>query len=84
MNAVGWAALARALGQLERATRLSGAVEASCESIGSHLDQEEQVEHELTLSVARAHLDEATFNRLWSEGRAMSLEQAKEFVLKES
>lgn len=81
---VGWAGLARALGQQERATRLSGAAEALCESIGSRLEQEDQFEHECTISVAHSQLDEVTFNQLWQEGRRMTLEQAITFALEES
>jgi hypothetical protein len=81
---VGWAGLARALGQLERAARLSGAVEALCESIGSRLEQEDQTEHERTISAARSGLDEAIFNQLWREGLAMTLEQAVDYALEEA
>jgi len=81
---VGWAGLARAQGQLERATRLSGAVEALCESIGSRLEQEDQFEHECTISAAHSQLDEVTFNQLWRGGRGMTLEQAITFALEES
>ena len=83
IHLVGWAGLARALGQPERATRLSGAVEALRASIGSRLEQEEQVEHERTISVARSQLGEAIFNQLWLEGLAMSLEQAVAYALEE-
>jgi predicted ATPase len=84
IHLVGWAGLARVLGHMERATRLSGAVEALCESIGSRLEQEDQFEHERTISAAHSQLDEITFNQLWQEGRGMSLEQAIIFALEES
>jgi predicted ATPase len=84
IHLVGWAGLARALGQPERATRLSSAVEALCESIGSRLEQEDQFEHERTISAAHSKLDEVTFNQLWQEGRGMTLEQAITFALEES
>jgi non-specific serine/threonine protein kinase len=84
IHLVGWAGLARALGQLERATRLSGAVEALREYIGSRLEQEEQVEHERTISAARSGMDETMFDQLWREGQAMTLEQAVTYALEEA
>jgi hypothetical protein len=84
IHLVGWAGLARALGQLGRAARLSGAVEALRETIGSRLEQEEQTEHERTISAARSGLDESRFNELWREGQAMTLEQAVAYALEEA
>jgi len=80
---VGWAGLARAQGQLERATKLSGAIEASAESISSRFEQEDQVEHERAIAVTRSQMDETIFNRLWEDGRKMTLEQAIAFALGE-
>jgi DNA-binding NarL/FixJ family response regulator len=37
----------------------------------------------LYLAAVRAQLDEATFNAMWNEGRAMTMEQAIEFALAE-
>lgn len=81
---VGWAGLARSQGQVERATKLSGAIEALAEAISSRFEQEDQVEHERTIAVIRSQLDESTFNRLWDEGRKMTLEQAINFALEEN
>jgi len=80
---VGFASLARALGRLKRATRLSSAAEKFSRDIGSVMDPEEKVEYEKTLSVAQAQLDEETFKTIRAEGRSMTLEQAIEFALKE-
>ena len=82
-NLVGFASLARALGRLKRATRLSSAAEKFSRDIGSSLDLDEKVEHKKTLSVARARLDKETFNTIWAEGKTMTLNQAIEFALKE-
>ncbi|MEW5941741.1 MAG: tetratricopeptide repeat protein, partial [Chloroflexota bacterium] len=81
---VEFAGLGTAQEQWERATRLSGAVEALTEAIGTRMDREERVEHEHTASAARTQLDRATFNRLWKEGRAMTMERAIEYALEET
>jgi hypothetical protein len=41
----------------------------------------ERVEYERTVARARAGLDEATWQRAWDEGRALTLEQAVEAAL---
>ena len=81
IHLVGWAGLARAFGQPERATKLSGAVEVLRAFIGSRLEQEEQVEHERIIAVTRSQSSEAIFNQLWLEGLAMTLEQAVAYAL---
>jgi len=43
-----------------------------------------QVEYQRNLALARQQLDEAAFNAAWNEGRAITLEQAVEYALKDS
>lgn len=62
--------------QLTRATRLFGAVEALCETIGASLLPAEQAHYERDRASARDALGEVAFAAAWSEGRAMPLEQA--------
>ncbi len=62
----------------ERATRRLGAVESLCEMLGP----EDRREYEDDVRAVRAHLDEATFNAAWAEGRKMTLEEAIEYALK--
>jgi tetratricopeptide (TPR) repeat protein len=78
---VGWANLAQATGQVARATKLCGSVEASLQAIAAHLLSPEREMVERTVAALRAQIDEATFNALWTEGRAMSMEQAVAFAL---
>ena len=42
-----------------------------------------EAEYERYLAIARPHLDEATLNAAWEEGKAMSFEQAIEYALAE-
>jgi len=72
----GLAGVAHADGQSRRAAWLLGAVTASLERIGAHLDREDRTEFDRNMAAARAQLDEATFNTAWAEGRALTLEQA--------
>jgi predicted ATPase/DNA-binding CsgD family transcriptional regulator len=72
----GLAAVASLSGQLERAARLLGAVEALREARGVELPALRRAEYERTVEGIRAQLDEATFAAAWKEGRAMELSQA--------
>lgn len=77
----GFAALAAAEGDAERAARLSGAV-ASLEAVlGAFLEAPLQVEHDRELSTVREELGAETFTALAAEGRAMGLEQAVDYAL---
>jgi predicted ATPase/DNA-binding CsgD family transcriptional regulator len=70
-----------ATGDPERAVRLFGAAEALLEPMGVKLEPGDQPEHDRDLTYVRAHLDDATFQRYWKEGRALSLEQAAAYAL---
>jgi predicted ATPase/DNA-binding SARP family transcriptional activator/DNA-binding CsgD family transcriptional regulator len=70
-------------GQAERAVRLFGAAEALREAVGSEHMPEEDAWSEPYLAAARARLDEASWEEAWTEGGAMSMEQAIEFALLE-
>jgi predicted ATPase/class 3 adenylate cyclase/Tfp pilus assembly protein PilF len=71
------ASVGGAEGQLERAARLLGAVEALCEIVGMPLPW---VRSDYERGVGSAQMDEAAFAAAfaaaWAAGRAMSLEQA--------
>ncbi len=77
----GLAGVAGAQGRPERATRLLGAAYALLEAIGSRFDPIDQAEHDRNLAAIRAQLEPATFARTWSEGRALTLEQAVALAL---
>ena len=68
-----------------RAVRLWGAAEALREQMGmslSHFDLAASG-YEQDLAAVRSALDEASFDAAWTEGRAMSPEQAVEYALDE-
>lgn len=70
-------------GQPKCAIMLLGAAEAFREHIHVVALPVERVEIELNINIARKQLDEATFNAVWVEGRAMSMKQAIGYALKE-
>ena len=43
----------------------------------------ERAEYEREVNNLRANMDAATFAKAWAEGRAMTMEQAVEYALKE-
>ena len=64
------------IGQPEQAARLFAAAEAHLERIGAAMERADRLEHERNVAAVRASLGEQTFHGAWSEGRAMTLEQA--------
>jgi hypothetical protein len=70
------AEIARAQGQLVRATQLCGAAETRRESSGVRLSPLEQSKYDENLEAARAELGEAVFAETWAKGKAMTQEQA--------
>jgi hypothetical protein len=80
----GLAALAVALGQSERAARLFGAAEELREAMGFRpLWPSERAEHERPVTAVRTALGQEAFAAAWTEGRAMSLEDAIAYALAE-
>jgi non-specific serine/threonine protein kinase len=69
-------------GDPERATRLLGAVEADWTRTGEVMQPIDQSDHDRFVAAARAGLDEASFNRAWTEGARLSLEEAMELALR--
>jgi predicted ATPase/DNA-binding SARP family transcriptional activator len=80
----GLAGVAVALGKAERSARLFGATEMIREVIESPLPPVERASYGSDIASLRTQLDETTFDAVWAEGRAMSLEQAIEFALEET
>ena len=79
----GFAAVAAAEGRGERAARLLAAATAHWEAHGLVMWPAERAEYERTTARARAQLDEATWQRAWDEGRAMTMERAIAYALEE-
>jgi predicted ATPase/DNA-binding SARP family transcriptional activator/predicted negative regulator of RcsB-dependent stress response len=77
---VGIATLAQASGQSAQSARLYGAAMHQGERLGTPLPPNVQADHDTRLRALRAALGESEFERLWSEGAALSLEQAIDFA----
>jgi non-specific serine/threonine protein kinase len=68
--------LAGEAGQLELAVRISGATAALHERIGAPLKVPFRERFDATLGTARQALGAATFERVWSEGRVLTADDA--------
>lgn len=77
----GFAALAQAQEQLERATRLYGVSAALREAIGTPLLDRKKEEVNDSLAALRTALGEAGFDAAYSAGRVMNGEQSIEYAL---
>jgi len=71
----GIAGVANRRGQSERAARLLGAAWGVAESLGVRY-LAHHVHAERVLAATRSHLDDLTFDTAWTEGQALSIEQA--------
>jgi hypothetical protein len=72
----GLAWLAAVRGQIERAVRLFGQVEALGEATGLVMTAQERPLYERVMSMARAALSGEAFTAAWAAGRAMTQEEA--------
>jgi predicted ATPase/class 3 adenylate cyclase len=79
----GLACGAAARGEAERAARLFGACEALRELMGTLPESGERALQEPYVSAARSKLDESSWQEVWAEGRAMTLEEAVSYALGE-
>jgi predicted ATPase/DNA-binding SARP family transcriptional activator/DNA-binding CsgD family transcriptional regulator len=81
----GLAAAAASEGRLERAAGLWGAAEALLEKIevAAYIYAPDRSVYQGQVSAARARLEEAAWQRAWTEGRAMTPERAIEYALSE-
>jgi tetratricopeptide (TPR) repeat protein len=77
----GVGASAAGLGQVERGARLLGATEELLETAGDVLYAQDRILYEQGVTYARAQLGEEAFERLRSEGRALTLDQAIAYAL---
>ena len=76
--------VAAALGDAKRAARLWGAASAWREAINEPLPPAYQRDYAASITQARTQLGEKAYESAWSEGHAMSPEQAIEFALREN
>jgi non-specific serine/threonine protein kinase len=80
---IGFAGIAEAENQFERATRLLGAAEAQVKAREGTLEDIDRAESQRLACLLREQLEEATFNTAWAEGGAMETEQAIAYALAE-
>jgi non-specific serine/threonine protein kinase len=73
--------LAARTGKLERAARLFGASEAILEAINSRLSSYYQMERSSSLDRLRSELSPEVFDREWSSGVAMSVDEAVNYAI---
>jgi hypothetical protein len=76
-----FAFLAIAEEEPQRAANLFGAAEALRERIKASMQYLEHLEYDDALVRLRSMLTEAELDSLWTEGRALSIEQAIKFAL---
>jgi non-specific serine/threonine protein kinase len=80
----GFAQVAPAHAPPERAARLLGVAEALREALGTPMEPVLRAEYEREVAATRAALGEATFQTLFAEGRAMTLEQGVLYALQDT
>jgi tetratricopeptide (TPR) repeat protein len=78
------AGVTETLGLLKRAARLFGAAEALNDTYGFSIQGGDLPDWERSRARVREQLDETTFDVLWAEGQAMSLEEANSYALEEA
>jgi hypothetical protein len=72
------------VGDVTRGAKVLVGVEGLLQNMGGVLDREDRLAYERAIASAWEQLNEDVFERAWQEGRAMSMEQAIEYALRES
>jgi predicted ATPase/DNA-binding XRE family transcriptional regulator len=80
----GLAGVAQMQGQWERAARLLGAADGLLAAMSLSFGPADGVEHDRILAATRAMLDEYRFSATWSQGRALTLDEAVAYALEDS
>jgi hypothetical protein len=78
----GFACLAGAQGETERAARLWGAAQSLHETKGIPRDLDFLAEADARISAVRSSMGEKAWEEAWRKGRAMTLEEAVSYALK--
>jgi hypothetical protein len=77
----GLAGATAARGQSTAAARLLGAADAAMKCIGAEMEPSDRTDFEHYLNRTRARLSGEAFTASWTDGKAMTLEQAIEYAL---
>ena len=80
----GLAKLALEVGNLSRAAQLFGIIEGRLAALSLPLYITDQVEFNHGISTLHTQLDEKTYAKFWTKGKAMSLDEAIVFALEET
>jgi len=78
---IGMALVAFAKSDPARAARLFGAADSLREGIGTPLPPSQRPRYEVLVASVRSQLGQAVYDALWTEGRALTLQQAIEYAL---
>jgi hypothetical protein len=78
----GWARLALAEAEPQRAARLLGAIQAHMKTLGMNMIPIEQALYDQTLAGVQQNLNAAAFQQEWEAGEKLTVEQALEFALR--
>lgn len=81
---LGMTGIISALGKPEQAGRLLGAAESKFEDAGLHIEAADRILHDSVVSSVHAQLDDRSYERMWLEGRSMTVEQAIAYAFAES
>jgi hypothetical protein len=81
MCLAGFAGIAGSEGHPEKAARLFGAATGMLGVIEASLEPVDQIDYDRNLLFARAQLGDAAWEKAWSEGRAMNMEDAIAYAL---
>ena len=79
--AAGFAAIAAAQGEFQKAVQLISAVETQLTMIGIRLAYMDKVEYDRNLALLHAKLDEKTLTKFWEKGKKMSFEETVAFAI---
>jgi tetratricopeptide (TPR) repeat protein len=77
----GFAVIAVAQEQYQRAAQLMGAIETQLTSLGIRLLYMDKMEYDRNLPIVREKLNKKILDKFWVEGRGMSLDEAIAFAL---
>ena len=83
---IGFGKINAAAGRLGRAARLWAAADGMSEAYGTHMSRaaRQVVSYEASVAASRAQLGEPTWREAWSEGRAMTGEQAAAYAMSDT
>lgn len=70
--------------ELEHAAKMLGAIDVLLETLGAQPPLIFRADHEPSVAAVRAALDEKTFNRLFAEGRRLSIKESVALALEEN